>query len=280
MTQTDSAAVVQNRLVSGSVVSPGVASEEIQPCWNQIGVYGDRSCKELIENVHCRNCPVYSHAGVQLLNRSMAPEYRLERTSHFSREKKLASAGKISALVFRVGPEWLSLPTNLFQEVAPRRLIHSLPHRRQSIVLGLVNIRGELLICVSLARLLGIESSAGSPPPAATARLRGESDGTGNRGTYGNSAGPTALARQHAESEGGARHDRLLVASWDDSRFAFPASEVHGIYRFDPQLLKEPPSTVAQSALAFSRGIFLWQDKTVGALDPDILFSALNRSLT
>jgi chemotaxis-related protein WspD len=202
----------------------------------------------------------------------MAPEYRLERTSHFAREKKLAASGKISAMLFRVGPEWLSLPTTLFQEVAPNRLIHSLPHRRQGIVLGLVNVRGELLICVSLARLLGIVPD---PHPPSRGRVGGAGPA--------DSLAPVATARHRGESDGrGARdaHDRLLVAAWEDSRFAFPVSEVHGIHRFDPQLLKEPPATVSQSGSAFSRGVFLWQDKTVGALDPDTLFSALNRSLT
>ena len=77
----------------------------------------------------------------------------------------------------------------------PNRLIHSLPHRRQGIVLGLVNVRGELLICVSLARLLGIvpdphppsrgrvggAGPADSLAPVATARHRGESDARGRR---------------------------------------------------------------------------------------------------
>src|SRR2546422_1979826 len=45
--------------------------------------------------------------------------------------------------------------TTLFRsiaEVAERRVIHSLPHRRTGIVLGVVNVRGELLVCVSLGR--------------------------------------------------------------------------------------------------------------------------------
>ena len=49
------------------------------------------------------------------------------------------------------------MPTSVIAEVAERRVIHSLPHRRTGIVLGVVNVRGELLVCVSLAQLLGVE---------------------------------------------------------------------------------------------------------------------------
>ena len=76
---------------------------------------------------------------------------------HFAQPKQLAAPAKASALLFRINAEWLALPTQAFQEVAEHRLVHSLPHRRQGIVLGLVNIRGELLICVSLGHLLGLE---------------------------------------------------------------------------------------------------------------------------
>ena len=65
--------------------------------------------------------------------------------------------GKQSIVIFRIGPEWLALPTRVFQEIAERRTVHSLPHRQHGVVLGLINIRGELLICVSLGQLLGLE---------------------------------------------------------------------------------------------------------------------------
>lgn len=59
-----------------------------------------------------------------------------------------------SALVFRVGEEWLALGTAVINEVADPRPLHSLPHQRNHAVIGVLNIRGALRICVSLARLL------------------------------------------------------------------------------------------------------------------------------
>src|SRR5437588_9259581 len=135
---------------------------DLRTCWSEIGVHGDGSCPELQKFIHCRNCPVYSNAGVQLLNRPLPPDYRREWTEHFARRKKTAAPAKISAVVFRLESEWLALATQAFQEVAERRRVHSLPHRRLGLVLGLVNIPGELLSCVSLARWLGLEEKATS----------------------------------------------------------------------------------------------------------------------
>ncbi len=231
--------------------TPGVELEAAAPappsvidqCWNRIGVHGDGSCVQLKTVVHCRNCPVYSEAGLELLNRPLSPEYRREWTEHFAREKQLAVPAKLSVLVFRVQTEWLALPAEVFQEVAEYRLIHSLPQRRRGIVLGLTNIRGELLICVSLGRLLGLESQAQHQHPCS----------------------PPA---------------RLLVAAWQGNRFVFPADEVHGTLRLQPQELQEPPATVARAQPTYSRGIFRWEQRTVGLLDRELLFPSLSRSLT
>ncbi|WDZ94620.1 chemotaxis protein CheW [Herbaspirillum sp. WKF16] len=61
-----------------------------------------------------------------------------------------------SALVFRIGEEWLALATTVVNEVADARAVHSLPHQRNQAVLGVLNIRGALRICVSLARLFQV----------------------------------------------------------------------------------------------------------------------------
>jgi chemotaxis-related protein WspD len=55
--------------------------------------------------------------------------------------------------------------------------------------------------------------------------------------------------------------------------------EVCGIHRFDMQQLQEPPATLAKSNQTFTRGILHWEGRTVGFLDPNALFSALDRSL-
>jgi chemotaxis-related protein WspD len=215
---------------------------ELRPCWGEIGVYGKGTCPELRTVVHCRNCPIYSNAGARLLDRAIPRDYRSEWTAHFALEKRSAAPANTSALLFRLGGEWLALPTAAFQEVAERRSIHLVPHHRHGLMLGVANIRGELLICASLTRLLGFEKTLS----------------------------PGALRVSHS---------RLLVANWDGSRLLFPVDEVYGTYRFNLQELKSPPATVARSNPSYTRGVFYWRQNAVGFLDADLLFSALNRSL-
>src|SRR2546423_6970639 len=90
--------------------SPGPG--DIRACWLEIGLYGDGSCPELQKHIHCRNCPVYSSAGVRLLDRPLPEGYRGEWTAHFAREKqKQIPPARTSAVIFRVHSEWLALPT-------------------------------------------------------------------------------------------------------------------------------------------------------------------------
>ena len=219
------------------------ALEVLDDCWNRIGVVGDQTCRELMRHIHCHNCPVYSAAAAQFLDRPIAPDYRREWTEHFALDKQIATPAKISAVIFRVGGEWLGMPTQAFQEVAERRVMHTVPHRRRGVVLGIVNVRGETLICASIGKLLGLESTA-------------------------------MVKRQIAV------FDRLLVADWNGQRIAFPVDEVHGVHRFHSADLREAPATVAHSAMSCATGVFPWRNFTVGFLDPDTLFASLNRNLS
>lgn len=221
----------------------GVVELEPNSCWSKVGVEGDQTCPELHRHIHCHNCPVYSAAAVQFLDRPITPDYRQEWTAHFAREKRIATPAKTSAVIFRIGSEWLAMPTQAFQEIAERRALHSLPHRRHGVVIGIVNVRGELLICAALDRLLGLQAD-------------------------------TRAKRSRVI------FDRLLVADWAGQRFAFPVDEVHGVHRFHQFDLREPPATVARSGLNCTLGVFPWRNCTVGFLDPDALFTALNGKLS
>src|SRR5262245_47246946 len=76
--------------------------ENREACWQSIGVYGSGECRELQRFVHCRNCPVYSHSALRLLDRPLPTEYRAEWAAHFASEQKLAPPIKTSAVLFRI----------------------------------------------------------------------------------------------------------------------------------------------------------------------------------
>lgn len=279
----------QNHLDSeGALEAPASRSRSELPapvhdCWRTIGVQGNGTCAELQQFVHCRNCPVYSTAALQLLDRPLWPEYLRERTRHYAQARRPATPARISVLVFRLATEWLALPTVVCQEIVERRFIHSLPHRREGIVLGLVNVRGELIVCVSAARLLGLETPARAdetkPARHAGPELSGVTGGGSPATPVGRQAFRAPAASPPAWPDSGAI-PRLVVTRWQTGRLAFPVDEVHGVVRLGREEIAEPPATVGASDAAFTTGIFQWQGRTVGFLDADALFAALNRHLS
>ena len=62
----------------------------------------------------------------------------------------------ISVLIFRLGEEWLAFRTQAVAEVTTPRPMHRVPHRSNQILGGLVNLQGQVQLCVSLHGLLGV----------------------------------------------------------------------------------------------------------------------------
>lgn len=124
----------------------------IDACWKRIGIQGDKSCPELPRHSHCRNCPRFSQAAALLLDRDLPVDHDATPVAKLGED--LGHGLGESLMVFRLGAEWFALPTLVLDEIIRLRPIHSLPHRAHPGLLGLVNVRGELVICVSLAQLL------------------------------------------------------------------------------------------------------------------------------
>jgi len=218
-----------------------------QACWKTIGVHGDSTCPELSQHVHCRNCGVYSTAAVALFDRESSAEDVTIWTRHFSRPKAVTDSDTQSLVIFRLGQEWLALPARTVEEVLDQRTVHGLPHRRGGALLGVVNVRGELVVYVSLSRLLNSEAS---------------------------------LTARAARSQGGnTTWQRLLVIRRGHVRAVFAADEVHGMHRCDRRDLTDPPATIAKCETTHAAALLTWNERSVGVLDVDRVFAALERSL-
>lgn len=218
----------------------------IDDCWNRIGVWGNQKprCPELDKVVHCANCKVYSNSGRKLLDRAADPAYIEKWTAQLREIKRNKDQSSVSVVVFRIANEWLALPARLFQEVVHMRVVHRIPHAKSSVLKGIVNIRGELQLCVSLGRLLSIEKGAAKGDDAP-------------QGIY----------------------ERLVVIAGPENRYVFPVSEVRGIQRYGMSDLHNVPATVEHSATNYMKGMIELGDKHVGCLDEVLLFSALKRTL-
>jgi chemotaxis-related protein WspD len=147
-----------------STAMSDTAQDNVDRCWKRIGIQGDRSCPELARHSHCRNCPVFSFAAGKLLDRDLPESVETSLLSQIGSPAGEPKAEMESVIIFRVGNEWFALPTQVLDEVVGLRPIHSLPHRRHPALLGIANVRGDLVICLSIAQLLigSFESAAPS----------------------------------------------------------------------------------------------------------------------
>ncbi|KVZ86436.1 chemotaxis protein CheW [Burkholderia ubonensis] len=234
-------------------------ARRIDDCWNRIGTRGDGSCPRLAAHARCLNCPVFAQAAATLLDRPLSDADFAEaaRTAHEAHDTHQAppdaraddANAPQTALAFRIADEWLGLPVPALRQIDGPRPIHPLPHRRNGVVLGLVNVRGTLTIAASLGALLGLDLGLGL-----------EHDAAGRR------------APRHA-------HARLLVVEHRGDTVALPVDEVEGVLRFAASALLPAPTMLAHAATMHTRGLLAWRDTTLGLLDADRVFDSLARSL-
>lgn len=233
--------------------NPGPKQSPMPECWRIIGVAGDRSCPELQAYVHCRNCPVLAEAAQGFFDRIAPAGYLDSWRAILEEPAAAAEAATSSVLVFRLDREWLALPTTALVEVTPARRVHTVPHRHGTPLSGLVNIRGQLELCVSLHAVLGL----GTPPGAA------------------GSAG---------EAQDSATTPRLIVIEKNvgptPERWVFGVDDVAGVHRVGPTDLRPVPSTVGQAAVRCSSALFEWQGRTIALLDDLRLFEVLHDTVS
>ena len=214
-------------------------------CWNDIGVEGNNSCPELARFGHCRNCPIYAEAGTRFFDRSIPEDYRQDWTDILRKEKEVYQAGATSIIVFGIADEWLALPAAMLREVIDFRSVHYVPRRSGSILLGLVNVRGEIQLCVSLAGLFGIESA------------------------------------ESKAGKGSANHSskRMIVVDRGGEVWVFPVDRIHGTHRVLNSNIVSPPVTVERSANRFTRGVVQLENMPVGLLDAEAIFAILRKGV-
>jgi chemotaxis-related protein WspD len=223
-------------------------------CWRVIGVVGDRSCPELERFIHCRNCPVLAEAARGFFERPAPAGYLEGWRAILEEPVEAVEADAISLLVFRVDKEWLALPAPALVEVTPVRRIHAVPHRRGTPLAGLVNIRGELRLCLSLHAILGLSGG-----PQATA-----------------SAGPADAPEAEAVP-------RLLVIEPSGpragERWVVGVDDVAGVQRVPRSALRPVPATVSQAAARCASALFRWREEDVAVLDEARLCDAFRQAV-
>jgi chemotaxis-related protein WspD len=216
-----------------------VAPAPVEDCWNKIGIYGNRSCARLAQCTHCRNCDTYSAAAGKLLDR---PAVQGDDWTAALTKREPAASGEVrSFTVFRVCDEHLALPTARCARAANLRAVHRIPHRRSDVILGIANIHGELIVCLSFAALLKL-NRADRPTPAQ-------------------------------------KKGKLLVTEWNGGPIAFEVDELQGVEKVPLAHLQKLPATVAQTRTRCTRALLPRDPHPIAILDENALDEAIRQHL-
>jgi chemotaxis-related protein WspD len=116
--------------------------------------------------------------------------------------------------LFRLYNEWFALTSAVFESISPIVPIRRIPQRSNDRLLGLVNIHGELQLCLSLSNLLGITPN---DSPSARQQL-----------IYPRMA---------------------MIQASPQERWVFSIDELQGIERIAPTLMKAAPSNSITQAI-------------------------------
>ncbi|OWW20729.1 chemotaxis protein CheW [Noviherbaspirillum denitrificans] len=220
-----------------------MSAQAIEDCWNRVGVRGNRSCEKLAEHTHCRHCSVYGAAAQAIMQRQLPAGYREEWAEYFSREEADETERDRAVLVFRIGSEWLALPAALAVTVVEAARPHRIPRRSGGVLGGIVNVKGRLFPCMSLAALLSINDSQ-----------------------------PQQDMRRRA-------YPRLVVFSLAHQAFALAVDDMSGIHRYAASDLLAVPTTAGKGLRRYLSGVLALNGMHVGVLDPGVVGAAFSDAL-
>ena len=178
----------------------------------------------------------------KILETPFPPDYLEEWTKRLAVPAEETASDFQTVLVFRLGEEWLGLPVSALLEVTTNRVIHRVPHR-EGLLAGVVNIRGELQLCVRLDQVIGIK---GDGPSSHSPEVPDKTNKT-----------------------------RLVVVESDGDRWVFPVDEVDEVFRFPKSELSNSPATLARSGHRLTQGVFHSRHRSVGLIDDARLFQVL-----
>jgi len=210
----------------------------IHDCWNKIGVWrtNDEICPTLSNVIHCRNCKTYVDSGLSLLNISYSNDYCSNNTKIYKQKAESKTNEKVSVIIFRSQKNWFALKTSIFTEIDNNKTVHSIPHNKNHFIKGLVNIRGELELCISLSSL---------------------------------------ISQTHKHTDSPTNKVKLIIIKLDSGKYAFKPEEILGVHSINNNEIKSAANIITGDRDHLVSGSFDFNEKHIGLIDEGLLNSKL-----
>lgn len=216
------------------------SSDNTARCWHKIGVWGDTTCDQLSEVVHCQNCDVFTGAGRELFARPSPEDYLQDWSNRIREVKETNQKSHVPYLIFACGGEWFGLRSALVMEVVEKNPVFPIPFRSNDTLLGLTNYRGDLVPTISLAAIIS--------------NTEGE------------------------EIQGLHAIPRNLVLVTDKKLWIAPVDHVEGIISVEEADFLPAPIAAIASDPNFTSALLEHKGKTISILDHELLLTHINRN--
>lgn len=186
-----------------------------------------------------------SSAVLRLLDQPVCAADLAAGAEAASRPAATHVSGTTGVLLFRLDNECLAIPARLLRRTTAYTRPLPIPNRSTGILRGLCNIRGELVLCADLRRLLGLP------------------------------------AHDNAETSGdtGADARRMVVIGPAGASWVFEVDALIGVERIDPQSLRLPPMTVEHALGACVAGLTEIAGAGVSVLDGERVLAGFKAGL-
>lgn len=200
----------------------------------------ERENKDLYDEQY-KNSIFYVDPVSRLLDQKSTDDYLLDWLKLLEETKKIHETLEdiLSFVLFRIYQTWMAIEARFFKEIASVRLVHRLPSV-WSYVKGVVNIRGEVLLCIKLDELIGL--SKNSKPFLQN-------------------------------------YPRVAVCEDPEKNWAFIIDEVFGVVHYKKEQVKVTKEEIFSVDKNYIKGFLPWNGKDIAVIDHELLSEALRRNL-
>lgn len=181
----------------------------------------------------------------RLLDRPVSSADLAAGAEHAARAVRAAARGTAGVLIFRMGEEALAVAARSLRRITTHARACPIPHRTSGLLRGVCNIRGELVLCADLRRLLGLPEAAAAEGPAVDVDPR-----------------------------------RMVMIGPAGDSWVFEVDSLVGIDRIDPGALAAPPVTVGHALGAFVAGLADIEGLRVTVLDEQRVLAGFRADLS
>lgn len=179
-----------------------------------------------------------------LLHRAPPQDYVQDWEALLGREKSGHRPSPHHAqVIFTLGVEYLALSSLVVGQITILRRVHRVPHMKNPVIRGVVNINGRLRLFFSLKALLGIDEKTDATAHPSTEEVS------------------------------------MIMIEQNSEVWTFAVDRIVGVVHCDLNEMRNVPVTVSKSTANYVKGVLCWRDKQVALLDEELLFFSLRRSL-